>query len=161
MNVSGRLEQFLAFSSEITGFDVFDLQATGEARSFLDTVIEVVGEEIVDQLLAAYANAAHNGQQDVSREVLLRKTIFSDPKLGPVARNVVKLWYIGIWYGMPREWSDTFGARENDATFMVSAGAYTEALLWPAIGANPPGARGPGFGSWASPPRLSPEGRLR
>ncbi|HYO83919.1 MAG TPA: hypothetical protein VES20_21125, partial [Bryobacteraceae bacterium] len=38
--------------------------------------------------------------------------------------------------------------------FMVSAAAYTEGLLWPAIGANPPGAKGPGYGSWALPPRV-------
>jgi len=36
----------------------------------------------------------------------------------------------------------------------VSPASYTEGLLWPTIGANPPGAKAPGFGTWAYPPVL-------
>jgi hypothetical protein len=89
---------------------------------------------------------------------LLRRDIFSHELLGPIARNVVKLWYAGIWYELPREWTEAFGTRENNDTFGVSAAAYTESLLWPAIGANPPGAKGPGYGSWATPPRIAGDG---
>jgi hypothetical protein len=158
VSTADRLEQFLAFSSEVSGFSVFDLKGTGQARSFLDAVTEVVGPELLDELLDAYA---HIGAEGAGRESQLRKVVFSDEKLGPVARNVIKLWYVGIWYALPSEWSDAFGALENDVTFTVSADAYTEGLLWPAIGANPPGAKGPGFASWVGPPRLAPEGPVR
>jgi hypothetical protein len=37
---------------------------------------------------------------------------------------------------------------------VVSAASYTEGLLWPTIGANPNGAKAPGYASWAQPPRI-------
>ena len=76
---------------------------------------------------------------------LLRRDVFSDLRLGPVARNIIKLWYVGIWYELPPEWIDAFGAREKNYTFMVSASAYTEGLLWPADRRQPPGRQGPGL----------------
>jgi hypothetical protein len=48
---------------------------------------------------------------------------------------------LGIWVELPRAWTQTFGALEKNVPFMVSANAYTEGLQWPAIGANPPGAK--------------------
>ena len=85
---------------------------------------------------------------------LLRRDIFGDSRLGPIARNVIKLWYVGIWYELPREWSDAYGQRERDTKFTVSPTAYTEGLLWPAMDANPPGAKAPGYASWTRPPRI-------
>ena len=85
---------------------------------------------------------------------LLRRDLFSDLRLGPVARNVVKMWYVGIWYELPQSWTDAYGARQQNVAFTVSAAAYTEGLLWPSIGANPSGAKAPGYGSWAQPPRI-------
>ncbi|NNH33825.1 hypothetical protein C9413_32005, partial [Rhizobium sp. SEMIA 4085] len=40
------------------------------------------------------------------------------------------------------------------APLVVSPDAYIEGLLWKAIGAHPAGAKGPGFGSWAFPPKI-------
>ena len=56
------------------------------------------------------------------------------------------------------EWTESFGALENDVTFVVSPAAYTEGLLWRAIGARPHGAKAPGYGSWAAPPRIESSG---
>jgi hypothetical protein len=144
-----RLERFLAFSADVTAFSVFQLRGTGQAEAYLATVVDVVGEALVDELLERHARLP-----DGDREDLLRREIFSDEQLGPIARNVVKLWFVGIWYELPAAWREAFGARERDVTFTVSATAYTEGLLWPAIGANPPGAKAPGYGSWAAPPRI-------
>jgi len=160
VSASDQLERFLDFSSEMTGFSVFDLEGTGQAQPFLDAVTGVVGEELVDELLDAYVGV-DDQVRSKERETMLRRAILSDEKLGPIARNVIKLWYVGIWYELPAEWTDAFGAHENDRMFTVSPAAYTEALLWPAIGANPPGAKGPGYGNWALPPKLAPEGPLR
>ncbi|MGW3913337.1 hypothetical protein ACWEBX_17740, partial [Streptomyces sp. NPDC005070] len=85
----------------------------------------------------------------------LRHRIFGDDRLGPVARNVIKLWYAGMWYALPAEWTDRYGARAAGETSTVTAAAYQEGLLWRAIGANPPGAKAPGYGSWAQPPRIA------
>jgi hypothetical protein len=59
-----------------------------------------------------------------------------------------------MWYELPRAWTEAYGAREKNFTFTVSANAYTEGLIWPAIGANPSGAKAPGYGSWADPPKI-------
>jgi hypothetical protein len=150
-----RLPGFLELSSRLTGFSVFELEGTGQAEPYLSTVTEVAGAEILDELLGAYGRvqtAADGGDSDP--DVLLRREILADEKLGPVARNIIKMWFVGIWYELPSEWREAFGAREADFMHMVSAGAYTEGLLWPTIGANPNGAKAPGYASWALPPRI-------
>lgn len=150
-----RLERFLAFSADATAFTRFELQGTGQAQEYLDTVVRIVGATIVDRLLDLHVSAvAAAAGDEATREDLLRRDILSNPQLGPVARSIVKMWFLGIWYELPREWSEAFGARPGDVTFMVSGTAYTEGLLWPAIGANPPGAKAPGYGSWALPPHI-------
>jgi hypothetical protein len=150
-----RLENFLAFSADVTAFSRFELQGTGQAQEYLDTVMHIVGATIVDRLLDLHASTVAAAAGDgAARDDLLRRDVLGDPQLGPVARNIVKMWFLGIWYQLPREWTEAFGARPNDVTFVVSGAAYTEGLLWPAIGANPPGAKGPGYGSWASLPQI-------
>ncbi|MDA0160131.1 hypothetical protein OM076_07650 [Solirubrobacter ginsenosidimutans] len=146
-----RLDQFLAFSADVTAFTVFQLRGTGQAEAYLGAVTDVVGEELVGDLLDRH-QALGTGELDD----LLRREIFSDERLGPIARNIVKLWFVGTWYELPAAWRERFGPLDGDVTFTVSAMAYTEGLLWPAIGANPPGAKGPGYGSWSGPP-LIPE----
>jgi hypothetical protein len=146
------IESFLAFSAEVTAFTVFELQGTGQAELYLSAVTEVVGQATLSQLLAVYENLRHDPQP--RRDERLRREIFGDEKLGPIARNIVKLWYVGTWYELPNAWTESYGARDKNVTFAVSASAYTEGLLWPAIGANPSGAKAPGYGSWAAPPRI-------
>jgi hypothetical protein len=148
------IDTFLAFSSEVTAFTTFELYGTGQAQAYLAAVTDVVGEKLLGDLLAAYQLLQSVPRPD--REDRLRREIFGDEKLGPIARNIIKLWYIGIWYELPGAWTESFGALPKNVTFMVSASAYTEGLLWTAIGANPSGAKAPGYGSWALPPEIPP-----
>jgi hypothetical protein len=149
------LERFLALSAEVTAFSAFDLQGTGQAEPYLSSVADLVGDEVLGELLDAYGRAADESADDpAARARLLYRDIFSSEKLGPIARNIIKLWYVGVWYELPPEWTESFGAYENNVTFVVSPAAYTEGLLWRAIGANPPGAKAPGYGSWAVAPRI-------
>jgi hypothetical protein len=160
VTVGDRLTRFVAFSADVTGFTEFELRGTGQASEYLSTAVAAVGEQFVDELLDAHeAVVGEAGGKPAALDDLLRRDIFSDEKLGPIARSVVKVWYVGIWYELPRAWREAFGAREKNQTFMVSATAYTEGLLWPAIGANPNGAKAPGFASWAEPPQI-PAGSL-
>ena len=155
MSDKKRMERFLAFSAEITAFTPFDLRGTGMAETYFDTAIKVVGDATIDELLDTYDKApASIGNDRTLRDAHLRLRIFGDERLGPVARNIIKLWYVGIWYELPRAWIEAFGARTANITFMASAQAYTEGLLWPAIGANPPGAKSPGYASWVGPPQI-------
>jgi len=146
------MARFLDFSSEVADATVFTLLGTGQAEEYLSTVTGIVGEAVLNELLDAWDRV--RGEPDDLREKSLRHQIFGDEKLGPIARNIVRLWYIGIWSELPRAWTESFGALDKNVGFMVSAAAYTEGLLWPAIGASPPGAKAPGYGSWAQPPRI-------
>lgn len=172
-------ERFLDLSAVLTGFSTFDLGATGQSEAYLATVEEVIGEENLDELLDAFDAARQEGQEaghgeadEAAREEAaeagseiddgaehrfdraLRRAVLSDPKLGPIARRLVKLWYVGIWYELPEIWREQYGRTEADRTRVVSPQAYQEGLLWPAVGANPPGAKPFGFGIWANPPRI-------
>jgi hypothetical protein len=146
---------FLSLSSVVTGFTAFQLQGTGQAESYFSTLIDILGETTVAALLQTFRRVRQEaGQDEAALDRLLRAEIFSDEKLGPIARNLIKLWYVGTWYQLPAVWRGTFGKQEKDTTFVVSPAAYTEGLLWPTIGANPAGAKGPGYGTWSVPPRI-------
>jgi hypothetical protein len=167
---SHSFKDFLLLSADLTAFQETDLLGTGLAHRYLAKVRAACGDEVVTALLDAHRAAradtaadakSHNGallnQALPERSLLdraLRYRIFSDDRLGPVARNVIKLWYAGMWYGLPPEWTDRYGANAAAETSTVTAASYQEGLLWRAIGANPPGAKAPGYGSWAAPPRI-------
>jgi hypothetical protein len=148
-------EDFLAFSAVLTGFSPYRLRGTGQVKPFWSTLNDIAGTAIARELLSAFRSVADEaGADEAALERSLRLRILSDAKLGPLARNLIKLWYVGTWYELPREWRETYGGSENDRTFVVSASAYVEGLLWPAIGANPSGAKPLGYGTWADPPAI-------
>ena len=152
----GRLAGFLSLSGVLTAFSEFDLRGTGQAEIYLDTLMAAVGPATTDELLGAHAAVQEAAAgDDQARDRLLRARILSDDRLGPVARNLMKLWYVGTWYAMPPEWTQAFGVGGVDGTFAASGSSYAEGLVWPAIGANPPGAKGPGYGTWADPPTIA------
>ena len=137
--MSGDLvERFVELSAALTGFRGAELIGTGQARAHLDLVLSVAGEDLGARLLAA-------GPDDVPE-------LLADPDLGPLARNVIVLWYLGQWDQMPRAWRERHGAAPADESRVASAAAYRAGLVWPAIGTHAMGANAPGFGSWAAPP---------
>jgi hypothetical protein len=151
MTVSQRFEAFVAFSAEVTAFTPVEIRGTGMAERYLATVDGVVGQTITDTLLDVYGQISTEAAEE--RKYKLRQTVFGCEQLGPVARSIVKLWYIGTWYALPAAWQERFGPA-GDGTFVPTPDAYVEGLLWPAIGAHPPGAKAQGFGSWRLPPRI-------
>lgn len=154
-SLTGELQGFLELSSTITGFSEFRLQGTGQAETYLATTRSVVGDEPVEELLRRYRRIREDTVDDLERyHRSLRAQIFSDERLGPIVRNIIKLWFVGTWYQLPNAWHDAFGTPTGDVTFVVSPAAYTEGLLWPSVGANPPGAKAPGYATWAEPPRI-------
>jgi hypothetical protein len=148
--VSERSELFLDLSAVLTGFDRVRLLGTGVADQYLSTLAEVVPGRVLDDLLDAYRRLPAGEQ----REAALVSEILENPTLGPVARNLIVLWYCGIWKTLPDDWRQVHGASALDADRVVSPEAYVAGLQWVAAGAHPMGARQQGFGSWA----LAPEG---
>ena len=152
MTSADLLQDFLALSSALTGFSVFRLKGTGQAPRYLSTATRSSANRPFARCFPPFAVAAGDDQDALERGI--RREILSDGKLGPVARNLIKLWYVGTWYALPVEWREAFATTDRDRTFVVSADAYTEGLLWPAVGANPSGAKPFGYGMWAMAPRI-------
>jgi hypothetical protein len=136
------LERVVELSAALTGFRAVDLWGTGQAQPHLDLVLAVCGEDLGARLLAA----------DPGDTV----TMLADRDLGPLARNVIVLWYLGQWDQMPRGWRDRHGASPADVAQIPTAAAFRAGLVWPAIGTHAASANPPGFGSWATPPAPVP-----
>lgn len=151
-----QFDTFIRFSINLTGFSEYTLNGTGFSQTYYDSVIEIIGEKTMAELLGTFESIdlASETLSETDYNNRLRAGILSDFKLGPIARNIIKLWYSGTWYELPQYWREKFGSLGPDSTHVVSTYAYTEGLLWYAVGAHPPGAKAPGYGTWSRPPLI-------
>ena len=134
---------FIALSVQLTGFDRVRLLGTGMADEYLRVLGSALPRGVLDELLAASGPAPDKATV---------AAILGDPKLGPVARNLIVLWYCGTWSPMPDAWQRVYGQAAERPNGVVSAEAYQQGLQWVAAGAHPMGARQQGYGAWAEPP---------
>lgn len=137
-------ENFLLLSVQLCGISRFDLMGTGYARCYFETVEDIVGRGVLHRLLDAFAT--------LPSARAMQAAILNHPEFGPVARNIIKLWYTATWFQLPSTWRENFGARPADRTFVPYPYAYAESLLGPAVGAHPAGAKPTGHQSWTLPP---------
>lgn len=142
--MKSRLDVFLNLSVSLTGFSRLYLGGTGVGSEYLATLDTIVPGDIVDRLLTTFESQP--GDDQISAQVL------NDETLGPVARNIIVMWYSGTWTPLPEDWCKANGHSPKDKGHVVSAAAYQSGLQWAAIAAHPAGALPPGFASWASPP---------
>jgi hypothetical protein len=146
------LATFLSLSAVLTGFSELDLQGTGVVAIQFNAVQSKIGPAIMQDLLAA-ARTALAAADPASA---ISASMWADPKVGPVVKNIVTLWYIGSWTPMPYQWQETYNWSAPDfsqgAEWISPPQPYEESLVWRAIYAHPPGAKPTGFGSWTEPP---------
>lgn len=131
---------FVAISVRLTGFDEFDLRATGMVRLYHDTTVEQVGREAVGRFIDDLAAAG--GDPDG----------IADETSRDIARAITHLWYLGVWPQLARSVHAALGREKANVAFTVSPEAYTEGLVWRTFHGHAPGAKPPGFGTWADPP---------
>ncbi len=149
--MSIELQKFLNLSVELCGFSEFTLRGTGYAPQYHELVRQMVGPDCLGDLLTAYGRLPGESPED--RDSALRQQILSDDKIGPIARNIIKLWFTSIWFELPSEWRQKFDPQcKNDHRFIPFTYAYPEGLLGPAVGAHVQGAKPSGYGTWAEPP---------
>lgn len=147
-------ERFVAVSVALTGFDHVDLVGTGVTSQYLATLEKWVGPNITAELLQF-------GTAPPPDDFIVRTCILGDSKLGPVARNVIQLWYTGVWNPLTVGWYVVYRAEipnppnlaELPTAYVVSPDAYIESLVWTAANTHPMGAKQPGFGTWSDPPK--------
>jgi hypothetical protein len=144
-DVADDLGKFVGISVGLTGFSEAELAATGMIDAYFAEFGMTVGIPVRSTFLAAHIDTDH-----------LPGSSFH----GPLARNIIRMWYLGQWKQLPSVWvqnlteeqSRAFNEFGRDKDRVISAEAYQEGLAWTAIGANPMGAKQPGFGSWAVAP---------
>jgi hypothetical protein len=146
--MSDRSDVFLELSALLTGFSRVQLLGTGVADEYLQTLEATLPGEVLDGLLDSYERLPAGDQ----REAALASEILGDSKFGPVARNLILLWYCGSWTALPEDWREAHGTSPLDTDRVISAASYVAGLQWTAAGAHPVGARQQGFGAWALPP---------
>ncbi len=152
--VMADMQDFLKLSSVLTGYDGASLTSTGCAADYLRQLSAVAGDDLLTRLLTTGARiAAMRADDPKGAEAQTRKDIMSDLDLGPLARSLIKLWYLGQWEPMPQDWVARNGLKGADTARILSTLSYQEGLVWDAMGAHPMGAKQQGFGAWAlSPP---------
>ena len=94
MDKTELMEYFLDFSVAATGFSRFELQGTGQASLYLDTVLEKVGEAILGEFLETFRDLDVEAKRKYKPAILtegLQSKIMGSGKLGPIARNIIKL----------------------------------------------------------------------
>ncbi|MEU4212335.1 hypothetical protein AB0F13_20440 [Streptomyces sp. NPDC026206] len=135
---------FVAVSVRLTGFDEFELRATGMVRLYHDTTVEQVGRAAVGRFIDDLAAAG--GDPDG----------IADETSRDIARAITHLWYLGVWPQLAQSVHAGLGRERANTAFMVSPEAYTEGLAWRTFHGHPPGAKPPGHGTWADPPPGAP-----
>lgn len=144
-------EQFLFLSVALTGFDEAELLGTGLLPEYQEQLVNVIGKAISQELWTIAQNLADCDDND--RESAIRRDLLASPKFGPIARNIIQLWYWGSWIELPPDWREQYGINDQDVTHFISAKGYQEGLVWKAMSTHPQGAKQGGFGSWSLPPR--------
>ncbi|MGW1071892.1 hypothetical protein [Streptomyces sp. NPDC002537] len=134
------LRGFVDLSARLTGFDAFDLRATGMVRLYHDTVLDQIGREAVGRFLDAMAAAGGDPDR------------LTDETARDIARAITHLWYLGVWPQLARPVHSALGRERANTAFTVSPEAYAEGLVWRTFHGHPAGAKPPGFGTWADPP---------
>ena len=139
---------FLRISTSLTGFSEVDLQGTG----MLDTYHAViVRESSPANREAFFREVASILEQSGGRGEMLNALIAQ--RLMPVAnyeglaQNIIFMWYTGQWQP-----TVTNPNADPEQLRNISPAAYVQGLMWPAADTHPPGAKQPGYGSWAAKP---------
>ncbi|PFI27090.1 hypothetical protein COI53_25690 [Bacillus thuringiensis] len=150
---SSRLKDFYELSMSLTGVSIYELQGTGVGEKYFVTVKNIVGEEIFFNLLKIFRKIGRECNDKIHYfDQKLRIYILSDPMFGPVARNIIKMWYLGSWFQLPDVWREEYYINNsNDVTHVISNESYVEGLVWKVIESHPMGAKQPGYGTWSLP----------
>ncbi|MET9493837.1 hypothetical protein [Streptomyces sp. NPDC006552] len=169
------LRAFVKFSATVTGFSEFDLWGTGQAEAYHATVVREAGPGVIQSLIAP--DPAAGPAEPLVKSII--KLWYVGVWYGPglTGRVDVAAWTApgrsGAKPAVPDDSrpeqsgpaqaaagqhrageGSAHGRDGRTPPFVVSPDAYTEGLLWRAIGAHPSGAKAPGYGSWATPPTV-------
>jgi hypothetical protein len=148
MSTDPNFNNFVGLSALLTGYPQDQLAPAidpiGLAAEYLNWMLQHADQPAFLQTLSTYQNIA--AQFPASEQpAQVQQQILSTPVMGDIARRMIRLWYLSIWY-------TTEPPDPNMDGQVVSMNAYTMGLAWDAAQAHPMGYSELHFGYWAGPP---------
>ncbi|WP_343694362.1 hypothetical protein [Flavobacterium sp.] len=127
---------FLEISAILTGFTKTELKATGMLESYYNTIQKNTDKQDIDYFFVdVYALLNDKSYKPEQIEDILASQYLADSAYNGLAKNIIILWYTGNW-----------------GSEVISSASYIQGLMWNAAHTHPPGAKQPGYGSWAELP---------
>lgn len=133
INALTNAQLFHKISALLTGFSEAEIMATGMLESYYNTVLANSDGDDVEYFFLNVEQILY--EEEDSRESAIANQLMPNSSYSGLARNITILWYTGNWNNNP-----------------VSSAAYIQGLMWDSGYTHPPGAKQPGYGSWANVP---------
>lgn len=123
--MSDPLASFIGLSAVLTGFAADEIGDPLDPDQLASVYLDVVkGDSRYGAMMAAFAQAqAESGGDPDKLVAAVRALIFDDARLGSLARNVTRLWYLGRWQG----------TYVSDPRLGAPDAPYIRALAWKAM----------------------------
>lgn len=144
MDSQNRQALFLAISARLTGFEVIELEGTGMTQTYFDTLSNNTAPDVLALFFEETA-AILALQDDDAIDAAIRSRLMPDSSYDATAKVVILMWYTGEWYS-------GIGESAGVNSTQIDGPSYVQGLMWEAAETHPPGAKQPGYGSWAEPP---------
>ncbi|AVP97601.1 hypothetical protein C7S18_10500 [Ahniella affigens] len=113
-------------------------------QTYFDTLSRETAPDVLNWFFAE-SSAILALRDESAIDQAIRARLMPDSSYDGTAKAIILMWYTGEWY-----------TNIGDPTAMISTQidgpSYVQGLMWTAADAHPPGAKQPGFGSWAEPP---------
>lgn len=137
------LADFVNISALLTGYDQQTLKPQNDTQQLSETYFATLNKEVSADVLAQLLAAFQSLPANPSNEQVVN-TILAVSPIGAVAKNIIQMWYTGIWYT---------NATAGEG-YVISATTYRNGLVWSAMGAHPMGFSEENFGYWSDPPQM-------
>ena len=161
------LTLFYKISAPLTGYNEADLMGTGVGEQYLVTLLglgypkqgECIYQETSD---LADKVKGYGAARDLLKTATVDEKLFKDQLTEPLVSNIISMWYTATWTALPSNWwtkyvidasSGMLMPEHKQETFIVSSEGYRNGLIWNAMETHPMGAKQPGWGTWAKPPK--------
>lgn len=136
MGQNSNSQLFLEVSALLTGFNETELKATGMTETYYNTILQNTDKESIDYFFQDLKTLLRDSKLSNEKiNAALATQFMPGSSYSGLAKSIIILWYTGNW-------------GDN----VVSAASYIQGLMWDAGHTHPPGAKQPGFGSWANLP---------
>jgi hypothetical protein len=142
-------DRFAQLSQVLTGFGP---KTIGDALKgefdYVQVLRDRAGPEATEALLARFQQLKNTGKSD--REIAYAVLTLSDPNVAGLARAMMKLWYLGLWF-QPFDYKSY---KTGGVPVIVDPLAYANSLAGRSAQAKPVGTTEPNSaaGLWAKQP---------